>query len=479
MSSKSNNIKYYVNCFIGIALMFGFGYLPPIGAITEVGMQVVGVFLGLIWMWSTIEVVWPSILGIVAFGMTDYSSMSAVITAALGESTVWQLIMVMILIGAINESGCGAAIGQWILTRKFVRGRPIVFVWFFFVGFMTLAIFTGFLATTMLAWSILYNVLEQAGYKKGEKFYSLAVFGTFLATNTGTTVLPFKGVKLSLLKAFSNVTNSTIDYIGYMVFTYGTGLLLMTFWVLLMLYVFKADFSKLKSVDFDELEQNGAKFTTPGKIYIGTFALIIVYILITSFGPKDNAIVAYLSKIGTASIFALMVAILSMVKYQGESLITFKKLAKYIEWNGVFICASAIQIASALTKDACGVVPFITELLSPVFAGFSGYMFIIAVVVVALLLTNVANNMAVGLLLLPIIMSFASTLNLDVNLVGIVVVFTVQMAFLLPGASAMAAVLHGNEKLLPTEIYKYGFIAFVMIGITILFISYPIFGLFI
>ena len=111
--------------------------------------------------------------------MSDYCSMTDAIKNALGESTIWQLFMVMVLIGGINESGCGAAMGQWILTRKFVRGKPVLFLWFFFVGFMTLSVFIGFLATAMLGWSILYNVMEQAGYKKGDKFYPLATIGVY------------------------------------------------------------------------------------------------------------------------------------------------------------------------------------------------------------------------------------------------------------------------------------------------------------
>lgn len=471
------NMIYYLKCFIGIALMFGFGYLPPIGAITETGMQIVGIFLGLIWLWSTVEVIWPSILGIIALGMSDYCSMTDAIKNALGESTIWQLFMVMVLIGGINESGCGAAMGQWILTRKFVRGKPVLFLWFFFVGFMTLSVFIGFLATAMLGWSILYNVMEQAGYKKGDKFYPLATIGVYLAASIGSTVLPFKGVKLSLLKAFSDVANAPIDYIGYMLFTYSTTLLIMTLWVIVMLYVFRVDFSKMKNIDFDQLERDGTKFTTQGKIYMGAFGVIILYILVTSFGPKGVPLIDYLNRITTASIFAVMVVILSVVKYQGEPLISFKKMTKYFEWNGVFICASAIQIASALTKDVCGVIPFITEILNPIFSGFNGYMFIVVVIVIAMILTNVANNMAVGLLLLPIVLSFTATLNLDINLVGIVIVYTVQIAFMLPGASAPAAVLHGNEKLTPIEIYKYGGFAFVMIGIVIVFISYPLFSL--
>ena len=41
--------KYYINSAITIVLMFGFRFLPPIGTISQVGMGVLGVFLGAIY----------------------------------------------------------------------------------------------------------------------------------------------------------------------------------------------------------------------------------------------------------------------------------------------------------------------------------------------------------------------------------------------------------------------------------------------
>lgn len=74
--AKKGNALYYINSAIGLFFLFAFGRIvPPLGIISEVGMQVLGVFLGLIWLWSMVEIIWPSILGIVALGLTDYCSM--------------------------------------------------------------------------------------------------------------------------------------------------------------------------------------------------------------------------------------------------------------------------------------------------------------------------------------------------------------------------------------------------------------------
>jgi len=43
---------YIINVIITLALMFGFGFLPPIGGITPIGMKVLGCFLGLVYAYS-------------------------------------------------------------------------------------------------------------------------------------------------------------------------------------------------------------------------------------------------------------------------------------------------------------------------------------------------------------------------------------------------------------------------------------------
>ena len=321
VAKNHSNIPYYIKCALGLFFMFGAGRLiaPPLG-LPAVGWQVLCIFFGLIWLWSIAEIIWPSILGVVALGMSDYCTMDDAILNALGQSTVWQMIMCMMLIGAINESGCGTTIANRLLTLIFTQGKPMLFVWTLLVGFMSISVFIGFLAGALLSWGIIYNIAEQAGYKKGDKFLTLFVIADFLATNVGTTVLPFRGVKLALLKAFSNITGNEVDYLTYILFTYGSGLLLITSFVFLMRYVFRADFSKLKDVDTAKVAAGSRNFTTEGKIYMSAFGVILVYILICNFISLPGALWAWFISVGSASIFALVVGLLSMVKYKGNSL---------------------------------------------------------------------------------------------------------------------------------------------------------------
>lgn len=49
-----NNVGYYAKAIVCVFIMFGFGQLPPIEPITPLGMNVLGIFLGLLFGWSVI-----------------------------------------------------------------------------------------------------------------------------------------------------------------------------------------------------------------------------------------------------------------------------------------------------------------------------------------------------------------------------------------------------------------------------------------
>ena len=50
---------YYVNAIVGVVLMFGIGFIPPVEPITEMGMKVLGIFIGMIYLFSACDVHWP------------------------------------------------------------------------------------------------------------------------------------------------------------------------------------------------------------------------------------------------------------------------------------------------------------------------------------------------------------------------------------------------------------------------------------
>lgn len=64
--SEKKSIKYYIHIAIMILIMFGFGKLPAFGPVTPLGMNIIGVFLGLLYGWSCVDLICPSMVGILS-----------------------------------------------------------------------------------------------------------------------------------------------------------------------------------------------------------------------------------------------------------------------------------------------------------------------------------------------------------------------------------------------------------------------------
>lgn len=67
--------KFYLVVAITVLIMYGFGFLPPFGQVSPLGMKILGIFLGCIFAWCFGELVWSSILGLVSLGIFGFGTM--------------------------------------------------------------------------------------------------------------------------------------------------------------------------------------------------------------------------------------------------------------------------------------------------------------------------------------------------------------------------------------------------------------------
>lgn len=73
---------YYINSAIGVALMFLFSFLPPFGPVTPLGMKFLGIFIGLLYLWSTVDMGWPIFAAFVSLIVLDCMPITQIYTSA-------------------------------------------------------------------------------------------------------------------------------------------------------------------------------------------------------------------------------------------------------------------------------------------------------------------------------------------------------------------------------------------------------------
>lgn len=111
-------------------------------------------------------------------------------------------------------------------------------------------------------------------------------------------------------------------------------------------------------------------------------------------------------------------------------------------------------------------------MLQPVLAGRSPMIFIFLVMLLAVILTNLANNMVVGAALIPVIYAIGSVSGVNIMAAVAVLIIVINLAFITPAASPGAAMIFANEWVRAKDIYK---IAFVFVAVA--FLVTAIFGI--
>ena len=73
----SKSAKSYLHTAIGILIMLIGFVIAPFGPVTEVGVKCLFIFLGMVYLWSTVNPLWPSMLGLVLLGLSGYAGEGA------------------------------------------------------------------------------------------------------------------------------------------------------------------------------------------------------------------------------------------------------------------------------------------------------------------------------------------------------------------------------------------------------------------
>lgn len=248
MSKKSRN--YYINCAVSILIILAFHFAPTFSTLTRTGMDVTGIFIGVIYAFSTVDIIWPALLGIVLLGCTELYSMTEAFTAAFGNDTWLFILFILTFAAIINDSGVSSVIANWMVSRKFSRGKPWVISWLLLTTSYVVAALVSVTPGVIIPWAILYTMCEHYGYKKHDKYPTVMVIGITLAAMMGNTAFPFKSLSLMVQKSLANITGETIDFVLFTILAVCLSYAIVLTYLFLCRFVFKPDVSAIRNSSY-------------------------------------------------------------------------------------------------------------------------------------------------------------------------------------------------------------------------------------
>ena len=308
------------------------------------------------------------------------------------------------------------------------------------------------LVSIFIFWSIYYSIAKEFGFKPFDKYSTLMICGiAFCGGTAAATTLPFKLGPLVWLESYTQVTGVDIPYVKYVLFALPLCVLAVVAYTLIMRFVFRPDVSALKKINENFVNTNSLKLNKNQKIAFAFIFLLMVLLLAPSFLPENIPGVSVLSNLGNAGIMILVIVLMSVVRVEKKPLMDFRKYAKNISWDIYILFIVVLPLASLLTSDMTGITPAIVQGLSPMLAGRSTLVFAFIVLFSGALLTNVSNNAVLGIVYINLMCPIAEVMNIDVFPIVAVMMFTIQLAYLTPAASAPAAMVFSNNKWVKTK----------------------------
>ena len=239
------------------------------------------------------------------------------------------------------------------------------------------------------------------------------------------------------------------------IITFGT----ITLYTLAMKYVFKTDFSKLRDFDPQSLKSEYAHMNKRQTIVLVVNAVVIGVILLASIVPSSSFIYEFFNNtLSTAGIYGIGAIALCLIPLnkKRQPLIEFFDVAAFsMRWEVILMVGATMAVASAVISEQSGLLAFASTALGPLFVGKGPIGVLLIVILLSALLTNIGSNIGFGALLIPMVTPFLAPTGANPVVVGIALIYVVNMGLILPGASAPAAIIHSNTEWMDSkEIYK-------------------------
>lgn len=443
-----NKPSYYVNSLICVGIMLLFRFIPPVEPITALGMNILGIFIGMIYGWLTVGMAWPSLFGIILLGLSGMMSVADAFKSGFGNNTILLILFSFILTGVLGTSGVAKWIANKLVSFKIARGRPWVLSFLILFSMFVLSSVISITAAIMVVWSMFYGICEVYQFKKGEKWPMLMLVGIAFSGSLAYQLFPFKSLPAVVIGNYADLSGGgDINFFRYFIWMLITDWIIIGIYLLVMKFVFKPDVSKIKNSDASIVGEE--KLTPYQRFILIYFICYIVAVLLPSILPADFALTILLNKINTTGITALFVLGLVFINFKEGG--TLGDMFRPINWDLIFLLVGALTISSAISNADTGITAWISQVMGPVLQGKSFLIFAFLLILAATVVTNFCNNMATVAIFTPIAynLCIASGAGVNVKAIMVVLITVCSTALITPAGSTPAALIYGNKEWVP------------------------------
>ena len=463
---------------IAVACILVFAFLEPFGGLSRSAMLMIGIFIGVVYLWMASGISWPSLFCLLALAVLPEISMTSLITSSFGNSVIAFLIFSFCCSHALNETQFTRRCALWFLSLRAAQKGAWAFMLIYFLSILAIGSCMSTTVVVLIYLTINEEIFSMLGLEKGNKFAAALTMGLVITASISGAMTPIAHVfPLMALSTYANLTGQAISYAAYMAAGIPAALLAVLVMLLIFRFVLRPDTSAIRGIDIDSLKHSltpaDAREKATVAIFFGVVALWVLPELLKNVLPAAK----WISAQGTVMPPMLGTVLLCIIKVQNKPLLTLDAGAKSVPWPSIFMGASALALGSALTNADIGLLKVVEQSIAPAADMFSGMTFILVLVALTAVMTNVGSNMVtvtvVCTVALPVVAALSS-LSINAGALAVVLGMMSTYAFATPPAMTTVVLGTGSGWTTNAQMAKYGFLFLIPCVLIVTLVAYPI-----
>ena len=481
---------YLVKSIIGILIMLCFRFIPPFQPITPAGMALIGEFIGMIFLWVFVDMMWPTFLGMVLFGLDalviypNSVQLSGVYEAGMQSFGNWITVFVlgtMLICYCLEEVGTLRRICMKFITSKIAHKGAWQFTLMFMMAGLVIALFLDVTPAQFFMLGIAHEMFKILGFKEGDRWPRYVVIMITFSAVLGFAMTPIcHTLPILWMSIYSAIVGQPASIASYIAAGLPVGVII---WILMMIWMKRVikvhkDVPQLDNINWEEIEK-----MKPGKMdarekYVVVISLLllacwIVPSLISLVNPA-NPVYLFMARLSDSSFLFLAIVLLAIVKIDGKPVLNLAVAFQKINWLPVVLLAGIMMVAGAMGEEPTGIPAAISMYIVPLVKGMNPYAMVALICVLCVVLTNIANNVPVGIIFVSAGVPLCLELGINPFPLALGVCVCANLAYTIPPAYVPVGVAYADPYCNGKTVFKNGLYMAVVSMIVCAILIYPI-----
>ncbi len=482
MTKSEKEIIFTIIALFVIGIFF---IAPAPSGLSADGMKVLGIFIGILFLWITVGIGWPSLLCLITLAFVPSLGIKTTLQNSFGNETFAFLLFTFMFTYAFSQTGYVKKIALGFVTSKFARKSPWRFAFCFFAAVIVIGCFMSPSVLYFVILPILEEIYNILGLKKGNKYANMLMVGLVFCTSLSSGMTPiahvFPVLSMGVLKSVAGIS---INYGQYMLFAIPTGIIIFALMMFVFRFIMKPDTKdlNLNSKEFDAMKKDVSKATRGEKTILAVFIFVIALWVLPSLLKSSSVkwiadLFTWINNFGTSVPPLLGIILLSILKFENKPLINLNEaMVKGVSWPSIIMVSATLALGAAMTNNSIGLTSYISGLIAPITDGLSPILLILLFSLWAGLQSNLSSHMVTAQLVptIAVPVALASGGALGAAAITAVIGLVASTGSAAPPAMPYVAVAGSSGWTDSSKLLKYGFIMMFVIILVASFIGYPI-----